>query len=167
MSSLSNHLARHDVSLWSPSPLQAGELPTTGEKVERNATREHLQQLQVQQWWHLPLRSTTRRPRPPCQEIGDPALHTSFQLPTHLFTEPITPSETGVGLLLSLSLLPRVRRYCRSDTGRLVGAVLSSPAVVSCCWLPFTCPRVWTTLLLGQANMHKRIASTKSWSAPR
>jgi hypothetical protein len=59
------------------------------------------------------------------QEIGDPALLSARLSDYQLIYSP-DPShhQAGVGLLLSLSLLPRVRRYCRSDTGRLVGAVL-------------------------------------------
>jgi exonuclease III len=58
------------------------------------------------------------------QEIGDPAL-LSTRFPSYLLAFAAGPSvHEGVGLLLSLSLAPRIRRYFRSDTGRLVGAVL-------------------------------------------
>ena len=59
------------------------------------------------------------------QEIGDPAL-----LLTHLSNYQLIYSagpsrhEAGVGLLLSLDLLPRCRTYLQSTTGRLAAAVL-------------------------------------------
>jgi len=59
------------------------------------------------------------------QEIGDPAL-LSTRLPSYQLVCAAGPSahEAGVGMLLSLALAPRIRRYFRSDSGRLVGAVL-------------------------------------------
>src|SRR5680860_1335649 len=59
------------------------------------------------------------------QEIGDPAL-LSTRLPSYQLVCAAGPSahEAGVGLLLSLTLAPRIRRYFRSVSGRLVGAVL-------------------------------------------
>ena len=59
------------------------------------------------------------------QEIGDPAL-LSTRFPPYVLTYAAGPShhEAGVGLLLSLALVPRIRSYRRSRTGRLIGAVL-------------------------------------------
>jgi exonuclease III len=59
------------------------------------------------------------------QEIGDPAL-LSTHLPPYLLAYSAGPShhQAGVGLLLSLSLAPRIRSYRRSRSGRLMGAVL-------------------------------------------
>lgn len=59
------------------------------------------------------------------QEIGNPAL-LSTRLPPYTFIyEPgRSQHEGGVGLLLSSALASRIRCYHRSDTGRLVGAVL-------------------------------------------
>ncbi|MCW2763337.1 MAG: hypothetical protein JWR85_3538, partial [Marmoricola sp.] len=63
------------------------------------------------------------------QEIGDPALLAS-RFPPYQLAYQAGPSqqEAGVGLLLSLALLPRVRSYRRSSTGRLIGAVLELSA---------------------------------------
>ena len=58
------------------------------------------------------------------QEIGDPALIDSRFPPYTLIQAPGKTHQAGVGLLLAQSLLPRVRSYHRSSTGRLVGAVL-------------------------------------------
>ena len=59
------------------------------------------------------------------QEIGSPAL-LSARLPPYTLVHEAGPSqhEGGVGLLLSAALASRIRCYHRSDTGRLVGAVL-------------------------------------------
>jgi exonuclease III/ribonuclease HI len=59
------------------------------------------------------------------QEIGDPAV-LSAKLSPYLLVYAPGPSrhEAGVGLLLGPSLVPRVRSYKRSSTGRLIGAVL-------------------------------------------
>jgi exonuclease III len=59
------------------------------------------------------------------QEIGDPAL-LSTRFPTYHLVYAAGPSnhQAGVGLLLATALLPRVRSYQRSSTGRLLGAVL-------------------------------------------
>ena len=59
------------------------------------------------------------------QEIGDPALlskqFSSYQL---VYAPGPSHHEAGVGLLLSLRLTHSVRRYHRSTTGRLIGAVI-------------------------------------------
>jgi len=59
------------------------------------------------------------------QEIGDPALlgnrFSSYQL---VYAPGPSHHEAGVGLLLPSRLSPSVRRYHRSQSGRLVGAVL-------------------------------------------
>ena len=59
------------------------------------------------------------------QEIGDPALlnkrFSSYQL---VYAPGPSHHEAGVGLLLSLRLSHSVRRYHRSPTGRLIGAVI-------------------------------------------
>jgi exonuclease III len=59
------------------------------------------------------------------QEIGDPALLTN-RFPPYQLVYAAGPShhQAGVGLLLSLRLAPCVRRYMRSQTGRLIGAIL-------------------------------------------
>ena len=59
------------------------------------------------------------------QEVGDPAL-LSNRFPPYQLVYAAGPSQhqAGVGLLLSLRLAPCVRRYMRSATGRLAGAVL-------------------------------------------
>ena len=59
------------------------------------------------------------------QEIGDPAL-LSNRFPPYQFVYAAGPShhQAGVGLLLPLNLTPSVRRYMRSQSGRLIGAVL-------------------------------------------
>jgi exonuclease III len=59
------------------------------------------------------------------QEIGDPAL-VSNRFHPYLLAFAAGPSvhQAGVGMLLSLALAPRIRSYRRSNTGRLVGAVL-------------------------------------------
>jgi exonuclease III len=63
------------------------------------------------------------------QEIGDPAL-LSNRFNPYLLAYAAGPSvhQAGVGLLLSMSLAPRIRDYKRSATGRLVGAVLQLDA---------------------------------------
>ena len=59
------------------------------------------------------------------QEIGDPALPCSRLPPYHLvYAAGPSHHQAGVGLLLSLALVPFIRSYHRSATGRLVGAVL-------------------------------------------
>ena len=59
------------------------------------------------------------------QEIGDPAFlgnrFSSYQL---VYAAGPSHHQAGVGLLLSLRLAPNVRRYVRSPSGRLVGAIL-------------------------------------------
>jgi exonuclease III len=63
------------------------------------------------------------------QEIGDPALHSSRLPPYHLvYAAGSSHHQGGVGLLLSTALLPRVRSYRRSSSGRLLGAVLELSA---------------------------------------
>ncbi len=59
------------------------------------------------------------------QEIGDPALLCN-RFPPYQLVYAAGPShhQAGVGLLLPLRLAPSVRRYMRSQTGRLIGAVL-------------------------------------------
>jgi len=59
------------------------------------------------------------------QEIGDPAL-LSNRFPPYQLVYAAGPShhQAGVGLLLPLRLAPSVRRYMRSQSGRLIGAVL-------------------------------------------
>ena len=59
------------------------------------------------------------------QEVGDPAL-LSNRFPPYQLVYAAGPSQhqAGVGLLLSLRLAPCVRRYLRSASGRLAGAVL-------------------------------------------
>ena len=59
------------------------------------------------------------------QEVGDPAL-ISNRFPPYQLVYAAGPSQhqAGVGLLLSLRLAPCVRRYMRSASGRLAGAVL-------------------------------------------
>ena len=63
------------------------------------------------------------------QETGDPALLVSSKLVTsfsYTFVHSPGPShhEAGVGLLISSHLMPRVRGYKRSNSGRLVGALI-------------------------------------------
>jgi len=59
------------------------------------------------------------------QEIGDPALLSSRVPPYHLlYAAGPSHHEAGVGLLLSLALLPCIRSHRRSSSGRLVGVVL-------------------------------------------
>ena len=59
------------------------------------------------------------------QEIGDPALLSTRLSDYQLIYSPgLSHHQAGVGLLLALPLIPRVRRYLRSTTGRLVAAVL-------------------------------------------
>ena len=59
------------------------------------------------------------------QEIGDPALlnkrFSSYQL---VYAPGPSHHQAGVGLLLSLRLTHSVRRYHRSPSGRLIGAVI-------------------------------------------
>ena len=63
------------------------------------------------------------------QEIGDPAMRSTVVNPYSLvYSAGPSDQEAGVGLLLSLTLLPRIRQYLRSATGRLVGAVLELSA---------------------------------------
>jgi exonuclease III len=63
------------------------------------------------------------------QEIGDPALHSSHLPPYHLvYAAGSSHHQGGVGLLLAPALLPRVRSYRRSSSGRLLGAVLELSA---------------------------------------
>ena len=59
------------------------------------------------------------------QEIGDPALLESRFSP-YRFIYAAGPShhQAGVGLLLAPALVPRIRSYHRSTSGRLIGAVL-------------------------------------------
>ena len=60
------------------------------------------------------------------QETGDPALlsNQSQQRYTLIYAAGPGQQEAGVALLLSTALLPAVRNYLRSSTGRLLGAVL-------------------------------------------
>jgi len=62
------------------------------------------------------------------QETGDPALFSNFLLNSFSYTLVHAPGpshhESGVAFLISSHLIPRVRGYKRSHTGRLVGAVL-------------------------------------------
>ena len=59
------------------------------------------------------------------QEIGDPALLSNRFSPYQLvYAAGPSHHQAGVGLLLPLRLAPCVRRYMRSQSGRLVGAVL-------------------------------------------
>ena len=58
------------------------------------------------------------------QEIGDPALLDHRFPPYSLIKSPGTTHQAGVGMLISHTLLPRVRHFLQSKSGRLVGAVL-------------------------------------------
>ena len=59
------------------------------------------------------------------QEIGDPALLHSRFPPYHLlYSAGPSSHQAGVGLLLALALVPRIRRCYRPSGGRLLGVVL-------------------------------------------
>ena len=59
------------------------------------------------------------------QEIGDPALLHSRFPPYHLlYSAGPSHHQAGVGLLLSLALVPRIRRCYRPSGGRVLGVVL-------------------------------------------
>jgi exonuclease III len=59
------------------------------------------------------------------QEIGDPALlENRFSSYHFIYAAGPSHHQAGVGLLLSQTLIPRIRSYHRSTSGRLIGAVL-------------------------------------------